>query len=436
MRAFLRRFLGERQTPRRRPFRPDLEALEARAVPALFAGAERVNTTALVAAEQSTATTANASARNGMSVVVWTRRVGAHVDVAAQLYRADAARVGGEIKVAATSLIEGDPAVAMDDRGNFVVTWTRFLPGGDTNVHAARFSNTGRLLGSIFVAASSVREHSASVAVAGNGGFVVAYVRQPSSASSDVLARRFDAAGRAAGATFAVAATAARELNPAVAVATGADPRFSITYQVGSDVHLRRYARTGGLLGHHVVAGTRLTEALPAVAMNDAGAAVVAWQEFSNGAWSVRARTVSPAGRLGGVVHVANGQSTSGENLSSSRDNLTNVAVAMDRSDGDFVVTWLANHFASNMVTGNHASLHAFAAEVSAAGAVRRRVEVAEQAHGGDPSLQPPPFVYSIGPGVSIGGNDVYTVSYVVFAQEQFQGPTLPPFVQRRRGRL
>ena len=50
---------------------------------------------------------------------------------------------GPEIAVSLSTLDEIAPKVAMDAHGNFVVSWTQILPGGDSNVVAQRFASGG-----------------------------------------------------------------------------------------------------------------------------------------------------------------------------------------------------------------------------------------------------------------------------------------------------
>src|SRR5688500_11397340 len=91
-----------------------LERLEDRTVPSLMAGTTKVNTTPVSRPDAARVITANASARDGSSVVVWTHRAGATSDIYAQLFNADRTRRGGELHVATTAAQEFDPSVGMD----------------------------------------------------------------------------------------------------------------------------------------------------------------------------------------------------------------------------------------------------------------------------------------------------------------------------------
>src|SRR5262245_9544903 len=118
--------------------RPRLETLEGRQL--LSLGAEvavPVNTTTRSAKFES----ASASSASGSSVVVWTDTFSAtDHDIRAQRFSSLGSKVGAELVVAASTKDERSPSVAMDDLGNFVVSWTETQPGGDTNVVAKRFN--------------------------------------------------------------------------------------------------------------------------------------------------------------------------------------------------------------------------------------------------------------------------------------------------------
>jgi hypothetical protein len=99
--------------------RPTFETLENRDCPSLFGVEHQVNTTVV----NDQAESANASAGNGLRVVVWTDHSAGNANIKAQRYNVNG-KVGAEITVADTPADEYEPDVAMDAAGNFVVVWT------------------------------------------------------------------------------------------------------------------------------------------------------------------------------------------------------------------------------------------------------------------------------------------------------------------------
>src|SRR5262245_20978749 len=120
--AFLNRLLsgGQKATPRSRTlpprgFRPALEMLENRLVQSR--SGREFNVTQYLGDQ---AESANASALNGRSVVVWTdHSVSNNANIKAQLYDEFGVREGSVITVASTPNNEHQPAVAMNGQGDF-----------------------------------------------------------------------------------------------------------------------------------------------------------------------------------------------------------------------------------------------------------------------------------------------------------------------------
>src|SRR5262245_38253156 len=116
-----------------RPRRPrrqrlGLEALEGRQLLALSTVEFPVNTTTRNIQFSSD----NASAANGIKVVVWTDQFATthqDNDIRAQMYNADGSTRGGEIVVEFSGLDQEHPHVAMDAFGEFVVVYEELRNG-------------------------------------------------------------------------------------------------------------------------------------------------------------------------------------------------------------------------------------------------------------------------------------------------------------------
>jgi hypothetical protein len=336
-----------------------LEALEDRAVPALLGIEGVVNTTPLNLSGTDQVATSDATSRSGLSVVAWMNKsTTTGWDIYAQMYKADHSKLGGEIHVATGPNDEVSPSVSMASNGNWVVAWTVLLPNGHKDVLAARYSASGARFGSTITvaASSSTLANAPKVACAGDGSFVIAYTRESTApVNYDVLARMYKADGSFQKA-ITVAATKAVEKSPAVARGTGSNAGFSIAYQSGKSIDLNTYSTSGSLLHSYVIVNDGNPVANPAVARDDAGDTVVAWQEYiafpdQGGVivetlhdWSVNACKVSAAGVVGGVLHLAvgSGKVLSSDGTADSTD-YTLPCVAMKPSTGAFVVGYEEN---------------------------------------------------------------------------------------------
>jgi hypothetical protein len=208
-----------------------------------------------------------------------------------------------------------EPKVAMDAQGNFVVAWTHLPTGGGVIVRARAYSASGAPRTAAFtVAGSSLAEFEPEVA-ASVGSFVVAYTQDgfPIGQHLNVRAHRYTVAGGVvtdAGDFSVSSSTVFDEEHPSVAMApNGAfDVAFQLDFKTTeNDIQLNRYSASGALLqAHEVIAAATALQQFPAVAMDNAGNAVVVYQEFRSdlGKFKIEARRVSSSGVDGNVFDV------------------------------------------------------------------------------------------------------------------------------------
>jgi hypothetical protein len=316
-------------------FRPKVEDLEGRAMMSVVGPELHVNTT--TALNQSQVDVASRPVAGGGSVVVWTHQYnssGSDTDIRAQRYDGAGNKVGGEISVAANIYQESQPSVAMDANGNFVVVWVDNVSNsGNTNIVAQRYFANGVANGPrIQVATDARREFDPSVAMDSAGNFVVSYTLAYSSTDLDVYAKRYSAGGALLG-TQVVAGGTRNEHSSSVARTW--DGRFAIAYQIdqaatGSDIMLRRYTAGGALVNTHAIANSTRNEFDPEAAMDWYGNTMVVYQyAYSNFDHDIYARRVSNTGIMGGAIGVDTGTNYE-----------FNPAIAVDLSDGDFVVAY------------------------------------------------------------------------------------------------
>jgi hypothetical protein len=223
------------------------------------------------------------------------------------------------------------PTVAMGSNSNFVVSWAYDSGGGDYDIYYAGYNRLGVRLYAGWVASSGYREDYPSVAMADNGQFVVSYSAYLPWGYSLVRARRFNASGVPFGDWFTVASGPGYGSSSS-SVACAPDGRFAVAFREGYDVFLRRYNAAGGAVGQTKVASGLVAFRGLDVAMDVAGSSMVTWSGRSAGAttFDVFARRVSFAG-VASPVRVVDNTSTV---------DATWPSVAMDRSDGDYVVVY------------------------------------------------------------------------------------------------
>jgi hypothetical protein len=313
--------------PRRR--RLELEALEGRQL--LSLGNEvLVNTTTRNHQLHSD----NASAANGLSVVVWEDGYSStDHDIRAQMYNADGSKRGSEIVVENSAWYDSDPSVAIDATGNFVVAWSQQKSQQNmstTDVVARRFDSTGAPRGGTFTITASPDPSSwkgthPDVASDPDGNFVVAYTHTDFfTLDTDVYAQRYNSNATLLQTIPVATHLGQGENSPSVAVSRNG--RFDIGYATSAgNVNLNRYSSVGGLLGQGVVA----VGSAPSVAMDDGGNAVVAYQRLIGSNYDIKATRVNSTGGLSAEIDV---RSSHGSDQSPS--------VALSRTGGAFVVAY------------------------------------------------------------------------------------------------
>jgi hypothetical protein len=309
-----------------------LEPLEGRTLMSL--GAEvsaTVNTRTINAQFDS----ANASSSNGNSVAVWVDTFSAtDHDIRAQRFDAAGNKTGPEILITGSTLDEDEPAVAMDSRGDFVVTWRQRLASGDTNVVARRFGPTGSPLGAVVqVGVGTFKEHDPSVAMDDRGDFVVAYTRDTNNTNPDVFAKRYGPSDQLLSVINVAISATKVESNASVAMSPDGffevawEQRFSTSEH---DIFVSDFLNTGALRKTQFISLSSALNERPRIAMNPLHNSVIVWQELNGSTSRILARTKSfGAEGASSAITVA-----SGSFLNSVRV----PTVAMKRTTNAFVV--------------------------------------------------------------------------------------------------
>ncbi len=208
---------------------------------------------------------------------------------AVQSLDAQATRLGGEFQVNVTiPYYQDQPDAAMDGNGNFVVVWQSYPSDGNLyGVVRRRFNSTGAPLTGETVVNTHITavQNRPAIAMDRAGAFVVAWVSNLQDGDSfGIFTRRFDSSG-----------------SP-----------LATEMQVNQN--------TGG------------AQTAPAVALNENGDFVVAWNSFTS--TQVRARLFNPAGPQGSEFRVDNFTASMFSTFAARNP------TAAITDDGDFVVAY------------------------------------------------------------------------------------------------
>ena len=234
-----------------------------------------------------------ASDDNGRYVVVWSGSGTGDADgTYARLYDA-AGPLGPSFRVNTfTAGEQTEAAVAMDNSGNFVVTWSsNGQDGGGWGVYGQRFNSAGVAQGGEFRVNGTTAgdQDQPSVAMDAVGNFVVSWTSANlDGTGTGIGAQRFNAAGTAQGGEIHVNAyTDGNQLYSAVAMNDAG--KFTVVWQsdyvptASVGIFGQRFNESGSLSGSWFVVNTTTAgfQLAPAIGMNATGAFVVAWTSDS-----------------------------------------------------------------------------------------------------------------------------------------------------------
>lgn len=228
----------------------------------------------------------------GNFVVAWQSvgQDGSGESIHAQRYDAGGVAQGGEFRVNTfISNNQSIPAVAMDDAGNFVVTWeSAGQDGSGLSVHAQRYDASGVAQGVEFRVNTFTTnsQSSPSVAMDADGDFVIAWESyQQDGGHFGIYAQRYDASGVAQSAEFRVnTTTVGNQSLPSVAMSDGGD--FVVTWRGpdanGFGIYLQGYSASGTPNDIELPANTvtASVQTAAAIAMDGDNDIVAAWQSF------------------------------------------------------------------------------------------------------------------------------------------------------------
>ena len=288
---------------------------------------------------------------SGNFVVAWMgfTQAGTDTDIFGQRYLDSGSPIGPEFRINTdTTSSPGNPSVAADGSGNFVVVWHSSGEDGDsTGVFGQRYASSGMPVGPQFRVNSYTTgaQGFPSVAADASGNFVVIWESSDQDGSdSGIFGQRYASSGASLGAEFRVNTyTTYRQSRLSVAADSaggfvvvwdshlGDEPSGFKNY----DIVGQRYAGSGVPLGPEFRINSYTTDyqLRPAVATDSTGNFVVVWESsFQDGPGPlVFGQRYSAAGAPVGTEFRINTSTTNADDY--------NPDVASD-ADGNFVVTW------------------------------------------------------------------------------------------------
>ena len=281
---------------------------------------------------------------SGNFIVTWQDERDGHYDIYAQRFDSSGAPLGSNFKVNddTGSVDEIHPAVATGGSGSLVIAWTD-LRNGDWNIYAQRFDSYGIPIDSNFRVnddAGSVEQGQPAVAMDVSGSFVIVWSDDRSDDLGDVYAQRYDSSGVPIGSNFRVDDELGTSSQYVPAITSDFHKNILVTWTdrrngPWGDIYAQRYDSSGVPLGSNfrvdddVGSGDQCN---PAIASDGSGNFILAWSD-------------QRAGRAGNVY--AQRYDSSGAPLDSNfkvndvsgRPSTYTVDIAVD-GPGNFVIIW------------------------------------------------------------------------------------------------
>ncbi len=225
----------------------------------------------------------------GNFVIVWTDPRNGNKDIYFQRFDSGGNKIGINNKANDTVLtLHEAPSVAMQGNGNFVIVWKDFRNGNFSDIYLQRYDSNGNPLGSNVIVdddAVNASQYISAIAIDGFGNFVVVWDDERNG-NPNIYLQRYDSNGNAIGSNVKVNDDIGNTKHsfPSVAMADNGD--FVITWMssitsANQDVEGQRYFANGSPNGsnYQVVAdGPNLFETLPVVAANSSRIAF-AWED-------------------------------------------------------------------------------------------------------------------------------------------------------------
>jgi hypothetical protein len=240
---------------------------------------------------------AMAADANGDYVVAWqSPQSNGTIGISARVFNADGTPKTGEIALGTGIGGTGVPSVAMAGNGQFVVAWQN-----GSSISMAIYQLNGTLISNSNTISSSWLQGVAADSV---GNFAVLYGgKKDHYTASEPMVQRYTKTGAVNGNAITVASP--RLINYDSAIAMDGNGNFTVSWtdaNNGSGVYFQRYTAAGKTSGSTVTVAqsSSQTQLLRSLAMNSAGQFVVTWSPLSSSSMPTYAQVYTASGSPSG----------------------------------------------------------------------------------------------------------------------------------------
>ncbi|MBN2093227.1 PQQ-binding-like beta-propeller repeat protein [candidate division KSB1 bacterium] len=247
----------------------------------------------------------------GHFMIVWEDERGIHKDIYAQLFEANGNPIGQNIRVNddVSRTLQQEPAIAVDDSGNYVICWIDKRNGSNFFLYAQLFNREGSKVGENFeVKATPGTFLQTMPAVAKNastGDFIIVWVEAITAEVYDVYGQRFDMKANPVEKSFEVSKHPDQNewaFDPVVAMWD--DGKFGIFWSYARkggqhNIYGQTYDAKGRTTGEMMVVNDASHDNVnryPSVCVMLKDRYLVAWNQYLSSRWQVYFQLVRSSG--------------------------------------------------------------------------------------------------------------------------------------------
>ena len=266
------------------------------------------------------------------------------INIYGQRFDSDGNKEGNQFQVNNPGYYSVFPDVAMDANGNFTVTWHKIEDAAsNTYVYAQRFNANGTKEGPEFqINGTTFHQYNPAIAMSANGDFIIVWDGPGNGENSEgIFGQRFDAAGNPTGAELHINdETAGSQKFPDIALASSGN--FVVVWEDANDgseqgVNAGKFDANGNELVNEFRVNDWTTGAqnAPKVVMAADDSFAVSWQSFGQDGdgYGIYGQRFDELGGFKGDEFQVNSYTTSAQK---------NPAIAMDNR-GDIIIAWQSN---------------------------------------------------------------------------------------------
>jgi hypothetical protein len=278
---------------------------------------------------------------SGNFVIVWMDYSDGISNIYAQRYKNDGTALGANFKVDDDSLLSWKSGVALDPKGNFVITWW-----ADFDYYAQRYSSDGTALGSNFKVNDDVGSlicgyggpPPPSILTNGSGNFVITWT-DGRNGDSDIYAQRYSSDGIVLGSNFKINDDEGSSSQNNSSISTDSFGNFIITWdderKKDNAIYAQRFTIDGMPIGENFEVNDNSSFCNswdPSLAIDESGNFIITWRDNRHSDSNIFAQYYSSDGIKDGEnfkVNYEGGRYDGPENPSISTD-----------KHGNFVIAW------------------------------------------------------------------------------------------------